>query len=206
MKLDIILCSGTSLMSRTIQLSQRLLGFKHWQLSHVALLVDITEEMANRINLVLIQKNLGYQIGTGLHVFESTTMNKWANKKGVQINLYSDWLKNYRGRVWSRPVTARDSLVRGLTDCICEYVGVDYESGVWGLRELVKCVLPDWIKRTPTMNLHCTEMNANTLQVLSLMEAHNPAKLPPALWWDEIDKLMLMNIEEPILIKPMEIK
>ena len=66
------------------------------------MLVFITEEMANRINLVLIQKDLGYQIQSGLNVFESTTMNKWADKKGVQINLYSDWLKNYKGRVWSR--------------------------------------------------------------------------------------------------------
>lgn len=190
-------------MSRTIQLSQRLLGFKHWQLSHVALLVDLTQEMANRINLTLTQKGLGYQIQSGLNVFESTTMNKWADKKGVQINPYLPWLKNYKGRVWSRPVMARDTLVRGLTDCICEYVGVDYESGIMGLTELARCVLPDWLGTKPTLDLHCTEMDANTLQVLSLMEAHNPAKLPPAVWWenDKVDDLMLMNIEEPKELK-----
>jgi hypothetical protein len=203
MKLDILLCSGTSLMSRTIQLSQRLLGFKHWQLSHVAMLVFITEEMATRINLTLTQKELGYQIQSGLNVFESTTMNKWAGKKGVQINLYSLWLKNYKGRVWSRPVTARDSHVRGLTDCICEYAGVDYESGVMGFTELARCVLPDWLGTKPTLKLHCTEVDANTLQSMVLMEAHNPAKLPPAVWWEDekVDDLMLMDIGKPEQLK-----
>ena len=190
-------------MSRTIQLSQRLLGFKHWQLSHVAMLVFITEEMANRINLTLVQKNLGYQIQSGLNVFESTTMNKWANKKGVQINLYSEWLKNYKGRVWSRPVTARDSQSKGLTDCICEYVGVDYESGVMGVWELAACVLPDWLRKKPTLNLHCTEMDAKTLMYLKLMKYFNEAKLPPALWWDDIDKLKLTDIGEPEQLKPI---
>lgn len=191
-------------MSNTIKVSQWILRFKHWWLSHVALLVDITEEMATRINDVLDKKKLGYQIGTGLHVFESTTMNKWANKKGVQINRYKGedgWLANYNGKVYTRPVTAPDSLTSGLTDCICEYVGVDYESGVMGFLELARCVLPRWLKTKPTLNLHCTETNGKTLQYLKLMKQFPPEKMPPCMWMKEINKLMLTKVGDTERLK-----
>lgn len=188
-------------MSNGIKVAQWATGHKYWWLTHVALLVDITEEMANRINLVLIDKDLGYQIEPGLHVFESTTMNKWANKKGVQINPYKDWLKNYNGKVYTRPVTAPDSLVSGLTDCICEYVGVPYESGIPGLVELARCVLPRWLITKPTLNLHCTETDGRILQELVLMKQFPPEKMPPCMWMKEIDKLMLTEVGDAERLK-----
>jgi len=184
-------------MSKAIKFAQKWTGHDDYHLSHVALLVDIDSKMKKRINFVLKQKKIDYRIKVGLNVFESTTMNKWAGKKGVQINPYKDWLKNYNGDVYVRPVTAPDSLVSGLTDCICEYVGVPYESGIPGLVELARCVLPRWLKPKPTLNLHCTETNGKTLQYLNIMDKFPPEKMPPCMWWKEIDKLMRVPIGNP---------
>jgi len=143
MKLDILLCSGSSRMSKTIQFAQKWTGHDDYHLSHVALLVDIDVKMKKRINFVLKQKKIDYRIKVGLNVFESTTMNKWAGKRGVQINPYSDWLANYNGKVFSRPVTAPDACASGLTDCICEYVApVDLRTAsvnMLGLTTKVAC-------------------------------------------------------------------
>ena len=37
-----------------------------------------------------------------VQVFESTSLNKWSGKCGVQLHPMSTWLKHYNGKVWVR--------------------------------------------------------------------------------------------------------
>jgi len=184
-------------MSRTIQLAQWAVGHKHSSLSHVALLVKCDKVMKWEFG----KKGIHLKLGE-LYVFESTTMNKWANKSGVQINSYDEWLKNYKGKVFSRAVQAPDTCATGLSLVMARLHGVPYESGYSGLRELAKCIMPRWINRENTINLHCTETNGIILQELGTMDAFPTNRMPPCMWWgDKLKDLMRVPISDPERLK-----
>jgi hypothetical protein len=183
-------------MSRTIQIAQWSVGHKHSFLSHAALKVTCDKAM----KWEFATKGINLELGVP-YVFESTTMNEWADKEGVQINKYSDWLENYKGHVYSRAVQAPDTCATGLSLVMARLHGVPYESGYSGFRELAKCIMPMWITRENTINLHCTEMVAEILQELVIMRQFPTNRMPPCIWWKEIDKLMLAEIQDPVQLK-----
>ena len=45
-----------------------------------------------------------------VYVLESTTLNKYSRKKGVQLNLFSDWIQHYRGKVWWRSLEMKRTI------------------------------------------------------------------------------------------------
>jgi hypothetical protein len=148
-----------------------------------------------------------------LHIYESTSLNKWAGKSGVQINPFQEWLDNYDGSVYVR----KWGFVRDIDyffdddTFIRNHEGLEYENGIPGGLELFLCGLrlhrfvrwafPDY---TPTFTSepHCTELiglNKQYHTQLAMRAAIN--RLPPWMWWKEIDKMVSVPIGKPILIK-----
>ena len=81
---DILICSGVGVISSVIQLVSGGEG------SHVATLIRDAMDV--------------------VYVLESTTLNKFSRKKGVQLNLFSEWIRYYRGKVWWRSLDMGDTL------------------------------------------------------------------------------------------------
>ena len=184
---DVLLCAGTSSISRKIQGFNWLSGVKGEaaQISHVAMVVYISHSMAHWLDLPC----------AGNYVMESTTLNKWtaAKKRGFQLNLYDDWIENYRGGVWSRPIILDAGGERPWQgeigderriEFIEQHRGKDYESGIPGVWELLLCglrlhVLPS-IKR-----LHCSETNVLALQFHNMFDKKKLANnFPPYTFWE----------------------
>lgn len=194
---DMLLCAGEGRVSRYIRRAQRLMGWSKFESRITHLAMKARNEK----------------------VFESTSGNtKWSGKRGVQVNDFDEWLRNYNGAVWYRPITALllDDVVSVGTIKMQSLVGRDYESGIEGILELIKCILPNWIPIKRTFKLHCTEADAEVYQELGWMKRHITHKgnngfsymekvllhkLPPAMWWKKIDKIMDVQIGEPILLK-----
>ncbi len=185
MTLDLILCSGTSLMSRSIRRINKLMGKKGdaADISHVAL----------RITTICLQQ-----------VFEATTRNRWADKKGVQINPYHKWLIHYSGSVYIRSLVLPESVnILPVRDVLKTYIGTDYESGIPGLLELGLTFLPGFkLKQTP--ELHCSEVDVKVLQDLDLYHKNVlPNKMPPCEFWPGgmFEQHLLCPIGKPVKIK-----
>ena len=173
---DIILCSGTSPMSKKIRWFNKITGVKGpaADLSHVAL----------------------YLRGFTGFVFESTTLNKWADKSGVQRNYFDVWLRHYKGRVWIRRFDfARDKDFEQKFYAFTEdHLGDPYESGIAGYGELLlaglrldRVVRKVWKTYRPvgTKTLHCSEIDVMALQHMGLCsEKAIPSRLPPSCFWE----------------------
>ncbi|MFA5532715.1 MAG: hypothetical protein WDA13_03945 [Candidatus Shapirobacteria bacterium] len=137
-----------------------------------------------------------------LYIFESTTHNKWCNKKGVQVNPMSEWLKNYNGKVYVRKLTTDDKTAE-TTKFAIEHIDDKYENGIAGFFELLFCglmlsrfirkIFPKW-KPADTKTPHCSELIAKWLKHLGLLkDIAIENRMPPAVWADrlQIKKLHL---------------
>ncbi len=190
--LDIILCAGNSNMSRRIQKFQRLTGApkEYSKFSHVAG-IDVWQETG------------------GVHVQESTTLNEWACKKGVQRNPMDDWLLNYDGEVYVRKLdfTRTSTFIFDDEELWLEHRGNPYESGIPGGLELLLCALRlhrfiPWYTPIETKKLHCTELQAKRMRKHGILSWEEPTnRLPPWVWCEEIDDMLRCNISELIQIK-----
>jgi len=197
---DWLLCSGNGRLSRRIKQYNRLMSVKGAaaEITHIALIAD-----------------------GGKAVFESTTLNKWAGKRGTQVNSFYEWLRNYDGSVWHRHLEFER------TECfeidfaaeIGELIDRPYENGIPGLLELMFCGIEwDWFRRTfridqklRTVELHCTEASAILLQNTDLLRRVNPDtnhpvrpdKLPPYMWWEKgfVETMMRVKVYPPVLLK-----
>jgi len=192
---DILLCSGNSKMSKRIQWFQDIQGYTpdECAISHVA---GVYKTVDGR-----------------LQAQESTTLNKWADKAGVQMNDMEMWLPNYDGDVWVRKLdfdrtpefkqSDREFWIKHRFD--------PYEHGIMGYAELVLCGLrldryvrklfPNY-QPLRTKSPHCTELVSMRLKLHKLIKfnvLHN--RLPPAFWWQGIDTLFNCPIGKPIRIK-----
>ena len=190
--LDILLCSGEGRFSRIIQRANKLAVYAgvDASISHVA--------------LVLKTSSLVW-------VFESTTMNKYCGKSGVQINVFDEWLENYKGSVYVRKIHCERP--EGIDNWMAEQVGRPYENGLGGLLELLTVYTPhQWLNKTKfgrwlrgklrTPEVHCSEIDAECLQKFGLMMAIRVNKLPPPLWFGSmLDKLMVRGVEIGFPIK-----
>lgn len=194
--LDKILCAGNSKMSRRIQKFQRLTGSpkEYAKFSHVAG-VGVCQYMGS------------------LNVQESTTLNKWAGKSGVQINPMGEWLRNYDGEVFVRKMDFTRTAMFHEEDAVFweDHKDDPYENGIAGNMELLLCGLrlhrfvrwinPDY---TPTFtdSPHCTEHEAKRTQYHDLMAYDEPiSRLPPWMWCEEVDDLFRCDIGPLIRIK-----
>lgn len=163
---DILLCSGTGLMSRSIIRVNKLMGKKGdaAEISHVALFLE--------------SSYLRY-------VTEATMFNKWAGKRGVQINAFHKWLLHYAGKVFILHLALTNPVAFAVVRMILEpYLArKDYESGIPGLLELGLTFFPG-VKLKQTPELHCSEVVVEVLQDLNLFHRDiQPNKMPPCEFW-----------------------
>lgn len=194
--LDLLLCSGTAKESRLIIRYQRLMGAEGTaaEISHVAGIVESPYFEMPR-------------------VAEATTLNKWANKSGFQINDFDRWLENYPGRVWVRQMMPEYTDPRRAYQEALRQVGTPYENGIPGFLELAFCGIEwQWFrmtfrvgKRLETKSLHCTENKVQRLQSLGLvLNSVNANKMPPYQFWPggKLDKNLVGCIYgEPVQLK-----
>ena len=166
--LDQIVCSGNGKLSKKIKWFNRLTGIKGEaaEITHVGQVIG----------------------GRAKRVFESTTLNKFSGKRGVQTNYFDKWLKYYNGRVWIRKIFIEDEVSRAVYESSFKVfanklIGTDYESGIPALWELVLCGLR--LHKVPALDkLHCTETNIYTLQELGLFDPEVlPNNYPPHTFW-----------------------
>ena len=82
--MDLILCAGNSKMSKRIEWFQKLNGApeEEARITHVAGVFHASP------------------IKTYTWLQESTTLNKWAGKRGVQLNEFYKWYNNYDGDIY----------------------------------------------------------------------------------------------------------
>jgi len=190
--LDIILCKGESKMSKIIRKTQEYTGSpkEEASITHVA-----------TVNIV----------GGNHYVQESTTNNKWANKRGVQRNPMEEWLRNYDGEVFVRKLDFTRGPIFEHNDILFWEENKDkpYESGIPGKLELLLCALrlhrfiPGYSPR-PTPELHCGELGANRIDWHKLWEITiSSNRMPPHIWVNQIDDYLRCDISEPIKIKEL---
>jgi len=203
---DILLCSGNGKFSKRIQKFQRIIGApkESAMLSHVAGVWGLPYDYIPEESM-------------WARVLESTTLNKWANKRGVQVNLFSDWFENYNGHIWLRHLDfgrTKEYYKKDRTFWM-DHKDDDYENGIPGVVELFLCGLqlntviqklfPKW-KPKPTKEVHCAELIAQRLWYHGLFtpklhEEQAFSRLPPWFWWSEIDKYLNVPISKPIQLK-----
>ena len=146
---------------------------------------------------------------------ESTTGNKkWSAKSGTQMNNFALWLKMYPGRVWARKLSGFNrskSFYKADALFWLRHRGRKYESGIPGAIELGLCGLrlhrhvrrffPNYVPKF-TDELHCTELQAKRLHCHGLIRSSTwENKLPPWVWFSEIDKHLLCKISKLYRIK-----
>ncbi|KKL14020.1 hypothetical protein LCGC14_2519940, partial [marine sediment metagenome] len=195
--LDIILCEGYGRLSKGIQVFQQLTGAlpEYAKISHVAGIDELQDH------------------NKWLWLQESTTLNKWANMRGVQRNPFNQWLYNYNGRVWVR------KLHFGRTNGFYQKDGSfwgdnkdnDYESGIPGAVELILTglMLHKYIRRVfpnfepfRTTQVHCAELYAYRVAAHNLwIDGVVLNRLPPWLWCSWIDMRLRCEVGEMIRIK-----
>jgi len=220
---DIILCSGNGELSGAIKSFQGLAGLKSpaKDISHIACIVRLDYEQ-----LIYLRAKTGEAIFSAdaddLYVFESTTFNKWAGKKGVQINPLWLFAENYDGKIFVRQLQAEIDIDK-VIQFVIEHIDDNYENGISGFFELLFCglmwsrfikkIFPKW-KPAASKNPHCSENVARLLKYLGLLkDIAFENRMPPAVWSNNLDvhKLhleaatldenILCKISEPIRIK-----
>jgi len=184
----ILLASGNTWAPQKIQWLQRMRGIQNpaATISHVAMIVEMPPETAELFG--------GKVDPYGLYVTETTTLNKWCGKSGLQINGFVEWLENYEGSVYVRSVRCPelDGKNRELIAYIFEHLTNPktrvYENGIPGLLELLLCEFGIQKAILNTAELHCTEWIAEIEKKFGVLEdiiSNN--RMPPCEWWDTID-------------------
>lgn len=194
--LDIIECEGRSKTSKRIQTFQRFTG--------------ASEEEAKISHIAGVCKSAFSQ---KLLVQESTTLNPWAGKRGVQMNPFEQWLDNYNGEVYIKQLVFERTYRTEITDAAFWDVHKDddYESGIPGGVELLLCGLrlhryvrwafPNY---TPafTSEPHCSELQAKRIDAHELWNrpiAIN--RMPPWIWRHRINPWFTCKVKPSVRIK-----
>ena len=168
---DLLICQGNGALSKQIISAQKVFCklqkrpiTEAVNISHVAIVVE------------LFEKN---------YVFESTTLNDWCGKKGVQVNPYDKWVANYNGKVWIRegqPVPEQDVFAEKAVS----YLSFPYENGIPGGLELLLSGIDfpcfRWLARRMETHkgIYCSEVIVNLLKAQKMLWARlNEHKMPP---------------------------
>ena len=179
--MNILVCSGNGFLSKKIKMVNKLTGVE-----------GIAQEMTHSA--------LRLASSPRSNVFESTTLNKWCGKTGVQLNPYAKWLDNYNGHVWERTLDFKPDAEQ-CADFISDNLSKPYENGIPGIWELLMCGLRINPKSN-LANLHCTELIVAFLQYLGVMkttmdgEPVLPNNFPPHTFWEggDVERFLLCNI------------
>ena len=164
---DILACSGESEPSERIKWYNRVCGVRGLaaEISHVAMGAAAQQ------------------------VWESTTLNKWCDKSGVQINPFDEWLENYNGRVWVRRLKVygndfnRESVLMRIERWQHKLIGTPYEHGIPGWWELALCI-PRWNFWNKTGYVHCSQGDAEVYKYADLCDMEvNSSNMPPWTFW-----------------------
>lgn len=182
--MDLLLCQGVGKMSRRIQKFQRIVGAppEEAKMSHIA---GITKHL------------------TDIMVHETTTLNKWAAKSGVQQNIIHTWLENYNGNVWVRRANFKVVLGDDIR-FIIDHENMPYESGIPGALDLILAGLrfhkyiqrwfPGYDPLRFTSVPNCGELMADRLRAHGKLDPTTAThRLPPWMFVSRIDKLL--NVE-----------
>lgn len=200
---DQILCSGTGSLSKKIIWFNKLTGVKNEaaEISHVAMFTFITPSMAVTLDLPFV----------GEAVLESTTLNKFSGKEGVQVNPMNEWLNHYAGSVWVRKLCFERTLEfhSRYEDFMDVAINKPYESGIPGYLSLLLCGLRlnrfiPFYKPVNTREIHCSENNVEGTQYLDLCDDEAVSnRMPPSQFWEggEFEKHLKVLIYEPLRIK-----
>ncbi len=190
--LDRLLCVGHSKFSRYIYKTQKIVGYSEEEsrITHVAG-VDVCE------------------YDETLHVQESTTLNEFSGKKGVQINGFEPWIDNYNGEVYVKKLDfTRNAEFYKIEDSFwLKHKDDPYESGIPGGFELLMCVLGvhryiPYYTPMSTKELHCSDEYAMRVDAHCLWEKRIfPNRMPPAMWLNTVDEIQRCDVSELIRIK-----
>ena len=161
---DIILCSGNGKLSQRIKWFNRVcrVNGQAAEITHVA---EVHDEHS---------------------IFESTTLNYYNDKSGVQINEFEEWLKNYDGKVWIRRREIYiDAAKKWIRRKQLNLVGTPYEHGIPGAIELLLCI-PRWNFWSKEGYVHCSQGVAIVDSYASLTICGiNTSNMPPFTFWDD---------------------
>jgi hypothetical protein len=153
--------------------------------THVACIITLHDAVAEAMGLFIDPDKL--------YVVETTTLNKWANKRGLQINSYEEWLINYQGEVYlhhwafERSDRFNQDAVKSVFQKLQDPKLQKYESGILGGLELLLCVCGFKKAVIETAELHCTELVAMLLKEFKiLVDIVSNNRIPPFEWWPEI--------------------
>jgi hypothetical protein len=196
---DLILCAGNGKMSKRIAKVQQYTGApkEFAKFTHVA---GITKYRHSP------DKN---NLGNALMVEESTTLNEYSGKRGVQRDFLIPWLPNYNGEVYVRKLDFYRHLDFYDKDewFWNNHKDDDYESGIPGGLEMLLCALRlhrfiPWYTPMATKEIHCTELIAKRLDHHKLWNrVIVPNRMPPWVWCALIDKWLNCPIGQLIRIK-----
>ena len=175
--MDHIFCSGNSKASKWIK----------WYNRHVLRLKGDAAEMSHVASIFTTSDNTP-------HVFESTTGNvDWSGIRGVQANLYHEWLYYYDGPVFAKRVTEKPISRDLCQKFIVDNLDRDYESGVPGAIEMALSGfylpwLPGWARIKTKGDVWCGEIIAQQDQYFDILDDSIPAnKFPPGLFWKHFE-------------------
>lgn len=207
---SILLCSGNGGLSKRIKKYQRI--------------INKLDDDINVCDSACDISHVAMVISEGVEVFESTSNNKWANKKGVQINPFIDWLENYDGQVWVRDlifpedvskVQMNDVVFPKIQEKAESMVGMPYEHGIFGGLELALAGIEwEWFVNTFELaeklktkdGVHCSESDAEICKFAEIISKFaRTNKMPPMHWWGDgcFDEWLINEFKysKPILIK-----
>ena len=213
--LDVLLCSGNGKLSEHIKWLQRLkdIDSPAANVSHAAAIVKWPFELIAGC----------YPDIDNLYVTETTTLNSWCGKKGLQVNGFKKWLDNYNGEVYVRKLDFertekfQNKLIAFILQHLNDPKASKYENGIPGLLELLLCEIGIKTSILNTAELHCTEWVSELLKEFKLLaDVISNNRMPPFEFWPKIcrntkdatrcrnsslDQNMLMPISEPVRIK-----
>ena len=185
--LDYLTCRGKSNLSGKIRKIQQFRGVElpACLTTHAACIIQLTESFAQLLDIE--------PDPNGLYVCETTTLNKWAGKRGLQINPFNLWLANYQGEVWAHrwsfdiTLDFNKAVIRYILKRLRDPKAQKYESGIPAAYEFLMCMFG--IKRAiiQTAELHCTEWIAELLKEFKfLADKTSNNRIPPFEWWPQV--------------------
>lgn len=188
--LDTIICKGESISSKVIAAFNRFKGVKG--------------EAADVTHVAKILRRYGR-----IYVFESTIGNDWTDKTGVQINLFDEWIKHYKGEVYIRQNRFGESSMQGsglekaANRFADEMFGIRYESGIEGIKQLLATINRSHTEKNEA-NIHCNENNIILDQKCDAFDdSLIPSNFPPFTFWPggDWEKNMICDVMLPVKIK-----
>lgn len=172
---DLVLFHGTGCISF-------LVGLFSWRYTHCGTIVKCSQEMLDftykrlkqpvlKLDTYEKMKVIGRSSGGVLMVFESTTLN---NIKGVQLNLLSDEIKNYKGRISIRHLTTERTPARleKFYKFISRTLGLPYEKHPL---ELLGAAIKLGEKKPDDSDYFCSELTADGYQETNLLPSDPPS-------------------------------